>query len=273
MSCLSYKMLCLTVLFFCAVAAQFQLDEIPSPTPKFCLKMPEKGPCRATHRRYRYNATSDQCELFTWGGCADENSQNMFRTTKDCESKCKRDPVHRNAFKSSFFKCEFQANIGRECALDSFEDFKHIRECIDIPDNSLNRSQCQSRGCCWHPEYQVCYQKESGFVESMCSIRYASNEGFWGKIIFKSDGHYPADWVGLLKFNIPVRGGFCILRDRFRSSGIGLSTETFEDRTKFLLPAMRPLSPGDNVVVMFAGGFQASTFSKNSCEYVNLPPY
>ncbi|CAK8675567.1 unnamed protein product [Clavelina lepadiformis] len=242
---------------------------IPPEPPKWCMKMPTKGPCRADHRRYRYNATSDECEFFVWGGCFDENSQNIFRRKEECEDVCKRNPVDRQAYRNSFMSCKFQANLGRECSIDSFDDFISVRNCIDLPSPDINRTQCVSRGCCW--SFGSCYQKENAFVESDCLIRYLSDSRFVGKIVFQADRNYPTDWVGLLKFNVSIPGGLCILRDRQRPSGVGLATQAFEERTKFLLPALRPLYPGQNTVIMFSGSFDACQFSKQRCEYINLP--
>lgn len=37
-------------------------------------------------RRFFYNATSGQCEMFTYGGCG--GNDNNFRTVADCRATC-----------------------------------------------------------------------------------------------------------------------------------------------------------------------------------------
>ena len=53
------------------------LDEI-------CILEPETGPCRASFRRFFYNSTTDQCELFIYGGCG--GNDNRFDTRSECIS-------------------------------------------------------------------------------------------------------------------------------------------------------------------------------------------
>ena len=36
--------------------------------------------------RYFYNATSDACELFTYGGC--QGNGNNFETVEECNERC-----------------------------------------------------------------------------------------------------------------------------------------------------------------------------------------
>ncbi|KAJ8037370.1 Kunitz-type serine protease inhibitor DrKIn-II [Holothuria leucospilota] len=44
------------------------------------------GRCRARKLRYSFNADSNQCELFTYGGCG--GNDNNFKTQADCEATC-----------------------------------------------------------------------------------------------------------------------------------------------------------------------------------------
>ena len=44
------------------------------------------GPCRGGFPRYFYNATSQKCEKFIYGGC-NANDNNFF-TLHDCQQQC-----------------------------------------------------------------------------------------------------------------------------------------------------------------------------------------
>lgn len=49
-----------------------------------------EGPCRLNQRSFYYNARSDQCEQFYYGGC--QGNANRFREQAECEQRCVRDP-------------------------------------------------------------------------------------------------------------------------------------------------------------------------------------
>uniref|UniRef100_F6VMN7 BPTI/Kunitz inhibitor domain-containing protein n=1 Tax=Equus caballus TaxID=9796 RepID=F6VMN7_HORSE len=55
--------------------------------PAFCLEPPYVGRCRAMIRRYFYNATSAQCETFTYGGC--RQKKNNFISKEECLKTCR----------------------------------------------------------------------------------------------------------------------------------------------------------------------------------------
>lgn len=48
--------------------------------------LPETGLCRAAFPKWYYNINSDQCELFTYGGCG--GNENNFDTKDECEGNC-----------------------------------------------------------------------------------------------------------------------------------------------------------------------------------------
>jgi hypothetical protein len=54
-----------------------------------CELPPETGPCDAAIRRYFHNATSQQCERFTYGGCG--GNENNFKTLRECEDECEKE--------------------------------------------------------------------------------------------------------------------------------------------------------------------------------------
>lgn len=51
-----------------------------------CSQDPDSGPCEALFRKFFYNSTTDQCELFIYGGC--EGNDNRFDTRSECISSC-----------------------------------------------------------------------------------------------------------------------------------------------------------------------------------------
>ena len=53
---------------------------------KICTLDPETGPCKALFRKFFYNSTTDQCELFIYGGCG--GNDNRFDTRSECISAC-----------------------------------------------------------------------------------------------------------------------------------------------------------------------------------------
>ncbi|CAG5120206.1 unnamed protein product, partial [Candidula unifasciata] len=52
-----------------------------------CLLPKETGPCEALIRKFYYNANTEQCEEFIYGGC--QGNDNRFDTQRECENACK----------------------------------------------------------------------------------------------------------------------------------------------------------------------------------------
>ena len=51
-----------------------------------CSQESETGPCKGAFDRFFYNATSGQCEKFSYGGC--EGNENRFETQEECVQTC-----------------------------------------------------------------------------------------------------------------------------------------------------------------------------------------
>jgi len=51
-----------------------------------CTLSPETGGCRAAIPRYFHNSTSEQCEVFIYGGCM--GNDNNFETQESCVEQC-----------------------------------------------------------------------------------------------------------------------------------------------------------------------------------------
>lgn len=50
-----------------------------------CSLKPESGKCRAAHTRYWFDAGSESCKAFIWGGC---DGVVPFETLEDCQQTC-----------------------------------------------------------------------------------------------------------------------------------------------------------------------------------------
>ena len=68
------------------------LDEVRS---EVCHMPPEKGPCRGRIRLFFYNATTDQCSEFTYGGCG--GNSNAFYEQSICMMQCSPNYDHKNS--------------------------------------------------------------------------------------------------------------------------------------------------------------------------------
>lgn len=53
--------------------------------PEACLEKPDSGRCRAAHTRYYFDAQTQQCKAFIWGGC---EGHVPFATREECEQAC-----------------------------------------------------------------------------------------------------------------------------------------------------------------------------------------
>ncbi|XP_060079100.1 fibrillin-2-like [Ylistrum balloti] len=55
--------------------------------PPFCVPKPQVGPCEALIPKYFYNVTAEKCEMFYWGGCGKDLTNN-FDSKDICMKKC-----------------------------------------------------------------------------------------------------------------------------------------------------------------------------------------
>lgn len=53
---------------------------------RICRLPPGVGQCDSTVRRYYYDSKTQDCHLFTWGGCG--GNENNFRTEVECRQFC-----------------------------------------------------------------------------------------------------------------------------------------------------------------------------------------
>ncbi|KAH9509811.1 hypothetical protein Btru_045269 [Bulinus truncatus] len=76
---MAYKFVCLFVL---VLLLEFSHQH----KPRRCFLPPETGPCKAAFTKYFFNATSNECETFTYGGC--QGNRNRFETLELCQYNC-----------------------------------------------------------------------------------------------------------------------------------------------------------------------------------------
>lgn len=57
-----------------------------SSSPEFCDLLSERGPCHGSWSRYSFNASTNACQKFTYGGC--EGNDNKFYSKTACEEAC-----------------------------------------------------------------------------------------------------------------------------------------------------------------------------------------
>uniref|UniRef100_A0A8C4TRK8 BPTI/Kunitz inhibitor domain-containing protein n=1 Tax=Falco tinnunculus TaxID=100819 RepID=A0A8C4TRK8_FALTI len=58
----------------------------PPQHPNFCYLPSVCGSCKALFRRFFFNASSQQCEEFIYGGCG--GNRNNFKTKGECFQAC-----------------------------------------------------------------------------------------------------------------------------------------------------------------------------------------
>lgn len=59
----------------------------PEQSESRCLAPKKVGPCRGSFRRWNYNAVTDRCEEFFFGGC--KGNHNNYISEKECNDACK----------------------------------------------------------------------------------------------------------------------------------------------------------------------------------------
>ncbi|XP_042371874.1 kunitz-type protease inhibitor 1-like, partial [Plectropomus leopardus] len=59
----------------------------PEQSTLYCLAPMKVGPCRAAFPRWHYDAVTERCEKFTFGGCKANN--NNFLSEEECLSACR----------------------------------------------------------------------------------------------------------------------------------------------------------------------------------------
>ncbi|XP_023305767.2 putative Kunitz-type serine protease inhibitor [Lucilia cuprina] len=82
-----YILIILTIFSSLLISVNDAVDNDKKQDPK-CLLPMEPGPCRMSLDRFYYNAQTDTCEQFKFGGC--KGNDNKFGFKQTCEAACKK---------------------------------------------------------------------------------------------------------------------------------------------------------------------------------------
>lgn len=77
--------LTLPLILITGLLSACQNGDAEAPLPDACYQPPESGMCKAAFQRYYYDAMSDSCRTFIWGGC---KGSVPFETMEECVSTC-----------------------------------------------------------------------------------------------------------------------------------------------------------------------------------------
>ncbi|XP_067274668.1 kunitz-type protease inhibitor 1b [Pseudorasbora parva] len=104
----------------------------PEQSERHCLTPKKEGPCRGSFPRWHYNAASNKCEEFVFGGCKENN--NNYVSKQDCLKACKNTTV-------------IPGGASRKVSTD---------ECSSCGEDSF---KC-SNGCCVKKEFECDEQQQ-----------------------------------------------------------------------------------------------------------------
>ncbi|KAL2082629.1 hypothetical protein ACEWY4_022447 [Coilia grayii] len=108
----------------------------PEQSESHCLAPKKVGPCRGSFPRWNYNAVTDQCEMFTFGGC--KPNGNNYLTENECKSACKGVSALINLEKDGRSIGITTEVCGKMCQADQFRCdngccLDKALECDDVP--------------------------------------------------------------------------------------------------------------------------------------------
>ena len=84
--CIRYWHLCFCQLYIIVCYSDICVFEESASLRLPCLMTTDSGPCRAYKEYFYYNATTQQCESFIYGGC--DGTANRFVTVEHCTEYC-----------------------------------------------------------------------------------------------------------------------------------------------------------------------------------------
>ncbi|XP_064419665.1 tissue factor pathway inhibitor isoform X2 [Latimeria chalumnae] len=152
---------------------------------QICALKVDEGPCKAIIPRYYFNIYTQQCEMFTYGGC--EGNENNFISIEACQEKCevkdataKRTRLHGGPVISKycqldadpgpcrgFFTRYFYNNVSHNC--ETFEyggclgNENNFRELENCQNTCQGKSQDGPSFCKSAADIGMCKAKEKRF--------------------------------------------------------------------------------------------------------------
>uniref|UniRef100_V9KIA0 Tissue factor pathway inhibitor n=1 Tax=Callorhinchus milii TaxID=7868 RepID=V9KIA0_CALMI len=111
---------------------------------EICTLQAKTGRCKAYFRKFFFNILTQNCELFTYGGC--DGNENRFETIEECEAKCKvkdkRNPCLLNFDAGpcrALFTRYFYNQVTKQCETFSYGG------CLGNKNNFHTLEHCQNK--------------------------------------------------------------------------------------------------------------------------------
>ncbi|MCI4382828.1 hypothetical protein PGIGA_G00019220 [Pangasianodon gigas] len=147
----------------------------PEQSHHHCLVPKKVGPCRGSFPRWHYNALSEQCEKFTFGGCSP--NRNNYLSEQECIEAC--DQVSVKTFPSpgrhgpiELPKEECGMSCGPEkftcangCCIDEVLECDQMKQCSDGSDED----QCANMDSNFHRLLDINEDEDKGMAASHCT--------------------------------------------------------------------------------------------------------
>ncbi|MCJ8737033.1 hypothetical protein PDJAM_G00019220 [Pangasius djambal] len=145
----------------------------PEQSHHHCLVPKKVGPCRGSFPRWHYNALSERCEKFTFGGCSP--NRNNYLSEPECIKACDKVSVH--TFPSPgrhgpIPKEECGMSCGPEkftcangCCIDKVLECDQIKQCSDGSDEE----QCANMDSNFHRLLDINEDEDKGMAASRCT--------------------------------------------------------------------------------------------------------
>uniref|UniRef100_A0A3B3CH83 Serine peptidase inhibitor, Kunitz type 1 a n=1 Tax=Oryzias melastigma TaxID=30732 RepID=A0A3B3CH83_ORYME len=183
----------------------------PEQSKHRCFAPKKVGPCRGSFPRWYYNAASQRCEKFVFGGC--KKNQNNYLTEKECTTVC-NNTDKRSSTESPVTEEKCGAVCGPEsftcangCCLDRELVCDSIPQCSDGSDEqNCNRLTCRKgfwlrklqkdkEFCTKTPDTGTCrdsYRKwyYDPYLEDCLPFNYSGCGGNENKFLSKDDCHF-----------------------------------------------------------------------------------